>query len=185
MGIIYGSGSDSAIDSTQHRIDPPDPERLARRQYYNRVALNDVGHWIGVHPFRLHRETVARGVAEGHSSRVCGREGLCTEISSCLIGVRMASRHAWFVFESAADPLCLTEPFPSGARYSQLCITYMVSYVLGMLVRYYPTHWISLIQGSKGDSMWPAINLAQQTVEESFPELVSELIGDLLKRQHQ
>ena len=80
--------------------------------------------------------------------------------------------------------LYLAEPFSSGARYSQLCITYMVSYVLGMLVRYYPTHWISLIQGEKGDSMWPTINRAQQFVEQSYPELVAELINDIVKEQN-
>lgn len=77
--------------------------------------------------------------------------------------------------------LHLTEPFPSGARYSQLCITYMVSYFLGMLVRYYPTYWMSLTQGDKGDSMWPTINRAQQLVEQSFPELAIELIYDILE----
>ncbi|WP_100656186.1 YaaC family protein [Alteromonas flava] len=76
--------------------------------------------------------------------------------------------------------LHLTEPFPSGARYSQLCLTYMVSYFLGMFVRYYPTYWMSLSQGDKGDSMWPTINRAQQLVEHSFPELVIELIYDIL-----
>lgn len=79
--------------------------------------------------------------------------------------------------------LYITEPFPGGARYSQLCVTYLVSYILGMLVRYYPTHWISLVQGSKGDSMWPTINLAQQLVEDSYPELVAELIEDINNRQ--
>lgn len=80
--------------------------------------------------------------------------------------------------------LFLAEPFSGGARYSQLCITYMVSYVLGMLVRYYPTHWISLVQGAKGDSMWPTINRAQQLVEQSYPELVSGLINDVIKHQN-
>ena len=79
--------------------------------------------------------------------------------------------------------LYLTEPFPAGTRYSQLCITYMVSYILGMLVRYYPTHWISLIQGDKGDSLWPTMNRAQHLVEESFPELVTELISDILNER--
>lgn len=79
--------------------------------------------------------------------------------------------------------LFLAEPFQSGARYSQLCITFMISYVLGMLVRYYPTYWISLTQGDKGDSMWPTINRAQQMVEQSFPELVIELIRDTLKEK--
>jgi hypothetical protein len=50
-----------------------------------------------------------------------------------------------------------------------------------MLVRYYPTHWISLLQGEKGDALWPTINRAQQFVESSFPELVVEMIYDILK----
>ena len=79
--------------------------------------------------------------------------------------------------------LFLAEPFSGGTRYSQLCITYMVSYILGMLVRYYPTHWISLIQGEKGDSMWPTMNRAQQLVEQSYPELVAELINDIVKER--
>jgi YaaC-like Protein len=77
--------------------------------------------------------------------------------------------------------LHLAEPFEKGVRYSQLCVTYMVAYVLGMLVRYYPTHWISLIQGDKGDTMWPTINRGQHFVEVSYPELVTEMITDILK----
>ena len=67
-------------------------------------------------------------------------------------------------------------PFPGGARFSQLCITYMISFALGMLVRYYPTHWISLINGGKGDLLWPTINRAQQYVEAAYPELVAEYV---------
>ncbi|HEY6185785.1 MAG TPA: YaaC family protein [Terriglobales bacterium] len=77
--------------------------------------------------------------------------------------------------------LYLTIPFSSGARYSQLGITYMVAYILGMLVRYYPTHWMALIQSEKGDTWWPTINRAQHLVEVSFPELVIELLQDILK----
>ncbi len=77
--------------------------------------------------------------------------------------------------------LYISEPFLQDSRYSQLCITYMVSYVLGMLVRYYPTHWMSLTKGDKGDEWWPTINRAQQFVEQSFPELVIELISDVIK----
>ena len=56
--------------------------------------------------------------------------------------------------------LFLADPFPGGARYSQLCVTYMLAYILGMLVRYYPTHWMSLIHGDRGDSLWPTLNRA-------------------------
>lgn len=77
--------------------------------------------------------------------------------------------------------LHLAPPFKDGALYSQLGTTYMISYILGMLVRYYPTHWISLIQGDKGDTWWPTINQAQHLVEKSYPELIIELIHYLLK----
>ena len=80
--------------------------------------------------------------------------------------------------------LFIAEPFPGGARYSQLCVTYMVSYILGMLVRYFPTHWVTLIHGDRGDSMWPTIVRAQQVVEDSYPELVAEMIKDASTTGH-
>lgn len=73
--------------------------------------------------------------------------------------------------------LHLAVPFRRGARFSQLCITFMLSYVLGMLVRYYPTHWIALINGGQGDLLWPTVNRAQQYVENIFPELVAEFVA--------
>ncbi len=76
--------------------------------------------------------------------------------------------------------LFLIAPMPSGNRYSQLCITYMVSYVLGMLARYFPTHWVSLAQGEKGDAFWPTLSQAHRIVEVTFPELVAEMIEDIL-----
>jgi hypothetical protein len=76
--------------------------------------------------------------------------------------------------------LYLVAPMPSGNRYSQLCMTYLVAFVLGMLARYFPTHWVSLSQGDKGDSLWPTLNQAHRVVAESFPELVAEMIEDIL-----
>jgi hypothetical protein len=76
--------------------------------------------------------------------------------------------------------LYLVSPMPSGNRYSQLCIIYMVGYVLGMLARYFPTHWVSLAQGNKGDALWPTLTRLQRIVEDSFPELVAEMIEDIL-----
>jgi YaaC-like Protein len=76
--------------------------------------------------------------------------------------------------------LFIVAPLSDRNRYSQLCVTYLLTYILGMLARYYPTHWISLAQGEKGDALWPAINRAQHFVEDSFPELAIELILDVL-----
>ncbi|MGN4063577.1 YaaC family protein [Burkholderia gladioli] len=79
--------------------------------------------------------------------------------------------------------LYLAPPFNNGGRYSQLCITYMVSYILGMLARYYPTQWMALIQGEKGDRWWPTVNRAQHFVEKSYPELVVEFLMDTMNTE--
>lgn len=72
--------------------------------------------------------------------------------------------------------LYIVSPLPCGKNFSQLGALYIISFFLGMLVRYYPTHWMSLIQGSKGDELWPTINKSQTLLEEYYPELVTELI---------
>lgn len=77
--------------------------------------------------------------------------------------------------------LHLAKPFTDNAVFSQIAVTYMVAYVLGMLVRYYPTHWVSLSQGEKGDIWWPTLNRAHGLVEQSFPELIIEMIDEVLK----
>lgn len=77
--------------------------------------------------------------------------------------------------------LHIADLFECKFSYSQLCITYLTSYFLGMLVRYFPTHWMALVQGGTGDALWPTINRAQEYIEESYPELVIEMIYDALK----
>jgi len=81
----------------------------------------------------------------------------------------------------AIPNLYIAEPFHDQFAFSQLCITYIVAYYLGMLARYYPTHWMALLQGETGDVLWPTVNKAQQLVESSYPELVVEMIADILK----
>lgn len=76
--------------------------------------------------------------------------------------------------------LFLVAPLPRGNRYSQLSVIFMIAFVLGMLARYFPTHWVSLAQGNKGDALWPTLNRAHHIVDESFPELVAELIEDVI-----
>ncbi|MBX4895916.1 YaaC family protein [Rhizobium bangladeshense] len=84
-------------------------------------------------------------------------------------------------FGSIPD-LCVVLELSPEVRYSQIALTYVISYQLGMLARYYPTHWTSLMAGEKGDSLWPSINAAHHYVEISFPQLVLELIDDRLAR---
>jgi YaaC-like Protein len=79
--------------------------------------------------------------------------------------------------------LHMVRPFASGTRYSQMAVTFMLSYVLGMVARYFPTHWVSLQSGEKGDALWPLINAAQRYVDSAFPELVVEFIHDTVDQQ--
>lgn len=73
--------------------------------------------------------------------------------------------------------LYIVEPFENNITYSEIAICYMIGYILGMLVRYYPTHWNALVNGSSGDAYWPVLNRAQYYVENIFPELVVEFIN--------
>lgn len=81
----------------------------------------------------------------------------------------------------AIPQLYVVEPLNCACSYCELCICYLISYFMGMLSRYYPTHWVSLINGGPGDRLWPIINRAQNYVETVFPELIIELIQEKLK----
>jgi YaaC-like Protein len=85
---------------------------------------------------------------------------------------------------NAIPVLNIATPFKGVEGYSQICLSYVLAYFLGMLTRYYPKQWISLIQGDKGDAIWPAINQAQQLIESSFPELTIELIDKVIKNNN-
>jgi hypothetical protein len=78
--------------------------------------------------------------------------------------------------------LYIVEPFENSVNYSQIGITYVLSYYLGMLVRYFPTYWIAMTNGEKGDFAWPLIHRLQNYVEEVYPELVDEYIKFRLKK---
>ena len=81
--------------------------------------------------------------------------------------------------------LYVAVPFSGVVRLSQLGMTYLISYVLGMLVRYYPTHWVALINGGKGDLLWPTVNRAQQYIEIAYPELVADYVDFVLDSSEQ
>lgn len=71
---------------------------------------------------------------------------------------------------------CIAEPFAGSVRYSELCMIYMLSYTLGMLVRYYPSHWMSLTNGGTGDQWWPVVQTSQNFIEVLYPKMVAKFI---------
>ena len=79
-------------------------------------------------------------------------------------------------FERQIPSLFIAKALPDQIQLSQLAITYLLSFTLGMLTRYFPTQWVSLASAEKGDSLWPAINAAQNYVDTVYPDLIVELL---------
>lgn len=74
----------------------------------------------------------------------------------------------------------VVEPLPDGLDLSSLSLLYLIAYSMGMLARYYPSKWLSLLNSNKGDFAFPLLKAATTFVEERFPQLVlQELEGRL------
>lgn len=112
-----------------------------------------------------------------------GKSAILTCDAACFSANTPQFLHTYVAKTFGSIPgIHVVSQFGAGKRYSQIAITYVLGYFLGMLARYYPTHWMALMIGEKGDVLWPSINAAQNYVETAFPELVVELIEDALQQ---
>jgi len=66
----------------------------------------------------------------------------------------------------------IVEPLPDGLDLSSLSLLYLIAYSMGMLARYYPSKWLSLLNSSKGDFAFPLMKAATTVVADRFPQLV-------------
>jgi YaaC-like Protein len=79
--------------------------------------------------------------------------------------------------DSKGDTYCVRQ-LPNGVRMSTLSLLFAAAFIAGMLARYYPTHWLSLLGRQKGDISLPLLRETLKTVESRYPELVlTELAG--------
>jgi len=53
---------------------------------------------------------------------------------------------------------------------------FMLSYVFGMMARYYPTTWISLMRGGEGDKVYPFIYKTLHFIDEKYPKVVLDFL---------
>lgn len=67
-------------------------------------------------------------------------------------------------------------PWPQNLYISQFSKCYLTSYVLGMLVRYFPSRWMALIRNQKGDAALPLVRAAIRHIEEDFPRMALALL---------
>lgn len=76
--------------------------------------------------------------------------------------------------------------FPNGDRLSEFYKLYITSYILGMVVRYYPSKWTSILRGGPGDFSQPLLTKAVESIEVDFPNELSWRMRDYMTNvQHQ
>ncbi|MGA7669486.1 MAG: YaaC family protein [Nitrolancea sp.] len=66
----------------------------------------------------------------------------------------------------------LSAPLPGSMSLNSLALLFIASYATGMLVRYFPTSWMSLIARETGDVALPLIKTISAMVEQRYPLLV-------------
>lgn len=74
--------------------------------------------------------------------------------------------------------LWLTARYPGGLKLSKLVTTFLLAYMLGMLVRYYPAQWTALVRGQIDDAALPTIASAIEYIEIEFPQLILDFLSD-------
>lgn len=66
--------------------------------------------------------------------------------------------------------------FPNGDKLSGFYKLYLVSYILGMLCRYFPSKWMSVLRGGPGDFAQPLLVKAVEAIEDDFPRELSRQV---------
>lgn len=74
--------------------------------------------------------------------------------------------------------LWLTAMYPGGLKLSKLAATFLLAYILGMLVRYFPAQWTALVRGQIDDAALPTISAAIEYIETVYPQLVLDFLSD-------
>ena len=72
--------------------------------------------------------------------------------------------------------------FPNGDRMTDFFKFYLISYYLGMLARYFPSVWISLLRNERGDFAQPILLAAVEAIETDYPEHVLRQLTGIPKK---
>jgi YaaC-like Protein len=72
--------------------------------------------------------------------------------------------------------LCLVSRYPGGWFGSKPVTLFMLAYFLGMLARYFPSRWTSLVRNHGNDAAVPTLLSAMDTIEKQFPQIVADFL---------
>lgn len=75
------------------------------------------------------------------------------------------------------DGMWILENFDNGDKLSELVRTFLLSYSIGMLVRYFPTQWVALLHNEKGDFAQPILLAASKRIASDYPKLVQSALA--------
>ena len=90
--VRHVSGDRAYYNLAGDRTTLPEKSQFPEARDYYLTALHEAGHSTG-HPSRMDRESLAKGVADGHGSPAYAREELRAEISSMMTGDRVGIGH--------------------------------------------------------------------------------------------
>ena len=76
--------------------------------------------------------------------------------------------------------MSLAEDFPNGDRLSEFLKLHLISFVLGMLARYFPSKWIALIRHDAGSSAQPLLAKAIRSIETDYVREIAQQIAVVL-----
>jgi hypothetical protein len=72
---------------------------------------------------------------------------------------------------------CVVPPIRKNIYLNTLSIYFAISFVLGMMARYFPATWVSLSRVEKGDSFFPLVNRLLSFIQDKYPQLVWDFIN--------
>jgi hypothetical protein len=72
---------------------------------------------------------------------------------------------------------CVIPALPKDIGLNLLGGMYMISYVFGMMARYFPASWISIKRIEKGDKIYPFVFRILEFIEKKFPRQVMDFLN--------
>lgn len=81
------------------------------------------------------------------------------------------------------DYMVVMLDFPNGDKLTEFIKLFLVSYILGMLVRYHPSIWTALLRNEKGDFAQPLLVDAVEAIEREFPEQLSHQLHGIVRKK--
>jgi hypothetical protein len=119
--------------------------------------------------------------ASGHIEENIHRYAEIPDVRSRAISFRCTSpsewaRHLSNVRSPGKFVGYLTEPFSAGANMPTIAVAFVAAYMLGMLVRYFPSQWAEMVSRRHGDPLLPVIRAVDGVVA-SYPSMFLDALA--------